>query len=206
MPRELLGLRIHLDERVYRPAEDSLLLASHVQADDGHRALDVCTGTGLTALILARQGAWTVATDVNPIACSLARRNAHANDLGLASVCTDVAAGIQARFDRIACNPPYLPRGERPITGPAGRALESGEDGTQVASAFLEALPDLMAREARAWLVVSSRQPLDALQQRARDAGLTWHVDEQQPVGRFERLQVVQLRLATGSPSGGGDR
>jgi release factor glutamine methyltransferase len=192
--RELLGLTIHGDERVYGPAEDSMLLASNVTASAEHRALEVCTGTGLAALRLARGGAATVATDVHPVACCLARRNARANDLDLAVVCTDLAAGVSARFDRIACNPPYLPAGGDHLGGPIGRALESGRRGTALTQRFLDRLPDLLAAEGRAWLVVSSRQPVDELEARAGRAGLAWHRVNEVAVGRFETLGLVELR------------
>lgn len=194
MPRELLGLRIHRHEHVYGPAEDSLLLASNVTADEGDTALEVCTGTGLAALRLAQAGACTVATDVNPLACRLARGNAQANDLALSVVCTDLAAGLAATFDRVACNPPYLPPGPEPVTGPVGRALESGQQGTALARRFLRRLPTLLAPEGRAWLVVSTRQPVDELADRAREQELSWRRVEELAVGRFEQLILVELR------------
>lgn len=193
--RELLGLRVHLDERVYKPAEDSLLLAEHVQAPEDGLALDVGTGTGLAALRLARRGVRTIATDLNPAACRLARRNARENDRPVETVCTDLADGIEARFAAIACNPPYLPTGDTPLEGPIARALEAGPDGTAVSQRFLDRLPALMREDARAWLVVSSHQPLEDLRSRARTRGLEWSMQKEIAVGRFERLKLVELRL-----------
>lgn len=193
MPRELLGLTIHRDDQVYGPAEDSLLLASNVTASEGEHALEVCAGTGLAALRLAEAGARTVATDVNPRACRLARRNAQANGLGLDVVCTDLTAGLEGPFDRVACNPPYLPPGSDRMPGPIGRALESGRQGTALARRFLASLPDLLASDGRAWLVVSSRQPVDELEERAAEVGLSWSRVDELAVGRFERLALVEL-------------
>lgn len=205
--RELLGLHVHLDEHVYTPGEDSLLLAEHVQAPENGLALDVGTGTGLAALCLARQGARAIATDVNPLACRLARRNARANGLRVETVCTDLADGLEASFDRVACNPPYLPAGEgSPLAGYLARALEAGRDGSAVAAALLERLPELLAEDGRAWLVVSSRQPVEELQARADEGGLAWSVVEQVGVGRFERLALVELGHANRPRARGHDR
>lgn len=191
--RELFGLQIHLDPAVYRPAEDSLLLAEAVQPPEQGPALDLCTGTGLAALRLAKQGASTVATDANPRACRLTRRNARENQLPVHAVCTDLAAGLEARFEAIACNPPYLPTDDEQAMDPIERALAGGPRGHEVTRRVLDALPELMQPSARAWLVVSTRQPVDELQAQAREAGLTWTVSGETAAGRFERLQVVEL-------------
>lgn len=205
MSRRLLGHVVHLDERVYPPGEDSMLLAGAVQPPDEGPALDVCTGTGLAALRLAERGARVVATDINPVACRLTRRNARANDLPIQPVCTDVVAGVHARFEAVACNPPYLPADtDRRLPGPIGRALEAGPAGTGIAARLVDALPGLLTSSGRAWLLGSSRQDVDALRARARESGLTWHTVEEVGVGRFERLSVVELAL--GGERDGRDR
>lgn len=194
MTRKLLGFQVETDPRVYRPAEDSLLLAEAVDPPQAGPALDVCTGSGLVALALAEVGGRTVATDVNPRACRLARRNARANASPVDAVCTDLAAGLEGEFAAVACNPPYLPTDEaQRVPGPANRALDGGPDGARVTRRFLEALPELLAEAGRAWLLVSSLQPVDELADRARSLGLSWNRVRGASVGRFERLSVVEL-------------
>lgn len=191
--RELFGLRLHLDSAVYRPAEDSLLLAEALEPPEDGPALDLCTGTGLAALRLAEHGARTIATDANPRACQLTRRNAHENRRPVHAVCTDLAAGLEARFEAIACNPPYLPTGDEPAVDPIERALAGGPRGDETTRRVLDALPQLMKPDARAWLIVSTRQPVDELEARALEAGLSWSVSEETAAGRFERLMVVEF-------------
>lgn len=78
---------------------------------------DICTGSGCIACSLAYEhpNVNVVATDISPIALSLARDNADAlelsdridlyeGDLGAA-----VPAELMGRFDAIATNPPYVP-------------------------------------------------------------------------------------------------
>ena len=74
------------------------------------RALDLGTGCGLQALLLARHASHVTAIDINPRATALATLNAALN--GMSHI--DVREGSwfgpveTERFDTIACNPPYV--------------------------------------------------------------------------------------------------
>jgi methylase of polypeptide subunit release factors len=74
------------------------------------RALDLGTGCGLQALLLARHASQVTAIDINPHATALAAFNAALN--GMTNV--DVREGSWfgpvdgEHFDTIACNPPYV--------------------------------------------------------------------------------------------------
>jgi len=73
-------------------------------------ALDLGTGSGLLALLLARQARTVLATDVNPVALRYAALGAALN----AAPQITVRAGSlfepvgEARFDRIVSNPPFV--------------------------------------------------------------------------------------------------
>ncbi len=73
-------------------------------------ALDLGTGCGLLALLLARRAEHVVGTDVNPRALRFARRSAQLS--GVRNVAWrqgDWYAPVRGeRFDLIACNPPYV--------------------------------------------------------------------------------------------------
>ncbi len=73
-------------------------------------ALDLGTGGGLLALLLARQAERVVGTDINPRALELARRSAQRNGIGNVQWrLGDWYAPVRGeRFDLIACNPPYV--------------------------------------------------------------------------------------------------
>ena len=76
----------------------------------GGRALDMGTGSGVQALLLARHCASVVATDINPRALNLASFNALLNGVGnvefRAGSLFEPVAGEQ--FDLLVCNPPYV--------------------------------------------------------------------------------------------------
>ena len=111
--------------------------------DDEPLALDVGTGSGCVALALAAEDPFVrvVATDVDPAALAVARRNAAR--LGLARrvefVLSDLFADVGERpFDLIVSNPPYVPADEYEALEPNVRdyeprlALYGGEDGLDV--------------------------------------------------------------------------
>ena len=152
------SLTVAEDPRVYRPAEDSVLLLRSIIVHRGERFLEVGTGTGLIALHAARV-ARAVATDANPAAVRLARANAARNRLSLSVVRTDLAAGLRGPFDVVAFNPPYL---EGPPRDELDRAWQGGPGGSEVSVRFLADLDRVLAPGGRAYLLVS-RANTDAI-------------------------------------------
>ena len=92
---------------VHRP---SVALAHLTVRGEGERALDLCTGNGIQAILLAAHAAHVVATDVNPRALEYAAFNAALNGAGnvetrLGSFFEPVAG---EQFDLVVANPPYV--------------------------------------------------------------------------------------------------
>ena len=90
----------------------------------GFRALDMGCGTGLVGLFLARCGAWTLATDINPAAIANAGLNARRNGLALPVAVMDQMTALRPDgFNLIVITPPYYPK--QPVDM-AGRAWFCG--------------------------------------------------------------------------------
>lgn len=120
--QEFFGLRLQVEPGVFVPRpETETLVEAALEALDSNGieaplVVDVGTGTGAIGLAIAyeRPRAEVHATDLNPRAASLARRNADA--LGLASrvsihqgdLLDQLPAGLRRRLDLIVTNPPYL--------------------------------------------------------------------------------------------------
>ncbi len=115
-----------------------------------HRQLliaDVGTGCGCLAVALALElpHARLVATDTSATALAVARRNATRHEVAdrVEFVHTDLLAGVDARFDLIVSNPPYVPAPDMPRLPPEVRdyepsgALAGGGDGLDVIKALL---------------------------------------------------------------------
>jgi len=148
------GLRILLDENVYEPAEDTFLLAETIDVKPGELALDIGTGTGLIALLMARKARFVLGVDVNPRAVELARKNALLN--GITNIefrVSDLFENVSGKFDVITFNAPYLPgEPEEPID----LAFVGGKTGREVIDRFISEVPKYLTKNGRVYLVQSS--------------------------------------------------
>jgi release factor glutamine methyltransferase len=117
---EFWALPFFIDPSVLVPRADTETVVEVARARRGDRAapcrvLDLCTGSGVIAVALARElpNARVVATDISDAAVGLARRNAERNAVADR---VDVRAGDlfapigpqDERFDLITANPPYI--------------------------------------------------------------------------------------------------
>ncbi|HLY77549.1 MAG TPA: HemK2/MTQ2 family protein methyltransferase, partial [Thermoplasmata archaeon] len=150
---------------VYPVREDSRLLARFARPRRGERVLEVGCGRGVATLASARRGArLVVATDLNPAAVRAVLRRARNESLPVEAVRTDLAAGLR-RFDLILSNPPYLPTTARQRDRDPWEnlALDGGLDGCRVTARLIAELPHHLAPRGRAYLVISSLQSRERL-------------------------------------------
>ena len=180
-----------LETDVYQPAEDSHLLAEVAcdRLDARDLVLEVGTGSGYVADRIATDvGARVIAADLNPHAVAQARQR------GLEAVRADLVSPFaDGSFDAVAFNPPYLP------TDPdtewddwMERALSGGEDGRAVIDPFLEHVSRVLAPDGVVLLLVSSLTGVDAVVERAGEAGFSAFAvaDESFP---YETLTILEL-------------
>jgi release factor glutamine methyltransferase len=141
---EFWGLPFHIDESVLvpRPDTETVIEVARVARPDRtlpYRILDLCTGSGVIAVSLAREfpAARIIATEISPAAAAVARKNASRNAVGERVDVRDgdlfgPVAGEQ--FDVITANPPYIASAVLPTLSPEVRrepvvALDGGVDG-----------------------------------------------------------------------------
>lgn len=99
---------------VFHPGffSSSMILAEYLQTLplSGLQVLDLGTGSGFLALVMALQEAMVDAVDLNPQAVKTALANATRNRLLVRVQRSDVFDGLsQERYDLIAVNPPFYP-------------------------------------------------------------------------------------------------
>jgi SAM-dependent methyltransferase len=154
VPVPALGASVHPHYGVYAPVRgeyvDLVAAAAREWPVARKRALDVGTGTGVLAFVLARAEAHVVATDLEPRAVESAREDAAR--LGLADAVEVLRADLfpEGRFDLVVSNPPWLPDEartplERAVYDPGGAFLRR----------LVTGLPERLAPGGEAWIVIS---------------------------------------------------
>ncbi len=144
---EFYGLKLRVERGVLIPRPETEGLVEHALAhlplDKPARVLDVGTGSGAIALALKamRPQATVWASDINPKALELARRNALQLGLEVTFLEAPFTANLQG-LDLIVSNPPYLPDSYREEAPPElayedSTALYAGPDGLEVARELL---------------------------------------------------------------------
>ncbi len=157
--KEFYGRRFAVDSRVLIPRSETELLVEAVlqrlPKDAPARVLDLCTGSGCIAISIAaeRPQASVWASDISPGALEVARANALS--LGVDGRVTFFEGNLtaplplDAHFDVIVSNPPYISRGELPklqreVQAEPVLALDGGPDGLDLVRQVIdEAVPRL---------------------------------------------------------------
>jgi len=165
------GLNLKLHPQVYEPAEDTFLLAENLAVSEGDTALDVGTGTGLIALLMARKASFVLGVDINPLSVEFAKENARLN--GITNVefrLSDLFENVREKFDVITFNAPYLPgEPEEPID----LALVGGKDGREVIDRFIERATEHLKPGGIVQIVQSSVTGIDETLRKLGEKGLT---------------------------------
>ena len=129
---------------------DSRHLARATVRRSVRSALDLCTGSGVHALLAAPHAQRVLAVDINPRAVRCTRLNAQAlGATNLEAVEGDLFDPVRGeRFDLITANPPFVPS---PVN--ALRFRDGGPSGEEVQKRIIEGLPHHLAPGGMAQLV-----------------------------------------------------
>ena len=199
-------LRFYVDQRVIVPRSYiAELLRDELYpwvSDDRHieKALDLCTGSGCLAVLLALAfpDAEVDATELSPDALQVAARNVA--DYGLQDrvrlTLGDLFAGLTGRYDLIVSNPPYVNRASmgnlpREYRAEPQMALAGGEDGLDIVRRLL-AQAGVHLNE-RGVLIVEIGHNRDVLEQAFPKLPFTW-IETSGGDGFVFLLTAAQLR------------
>ena len=183
---------LKLKREVYKPAEDSTLLAENLLVEKGDAVLDVGTGTGILALTAAEKAERVVGTDINPIAVELARENARVNGIGnVEFVCCDLFPPGNERFDLIVFNPPYLPVNE---PGLLEKAWSGGRGGIEIIERFLDSVSNHLKDGGVFELLVSSLGDMERIDEVMKKNQIEYDIIVKRKLF-FEELSVIKGKI-----------
>jgi release factor glutamine methyltransferase len=158
--QEFWSLPFFVDPNVLVPRHDTETVVQLVLDQRGDRKapvrlLDLCTGSGVLAVTLAKElsAAQVVATDLSEAAAAMARKNAEHNrvadrvDVRVGDLFAPVAGEV---FDVVVANPPYIATAviatlDKDVQLEPRLALDGGADGLDVLRALVAAAPAFVA-------------------------------------------------------------
>jgi len=190
---KIYGLEIEYCQGVYRPSDDSFLLADTLNGHvKGKLAIDIGSGTGIISLVIAKTGIRVIATDISLDSAKCTWNNAKRNNLDhlIDVICCDIICPLRpsAKLDVIASNPPYLLgdwREEPSIYG--------GISGTELIKRIILQSKIFIKRGAKLYLVVSSISNLDSILKKIRELNLTFNILHKKPLNFFEDIFVLKI-------------
>ncbi|MBI5785111.1 MAG: 50S ribosomal protein L3 N(5)-glutamine methyltransferase [Rhodocyclales bacterium] len=180
--------RFYVDERVIVPRSYfAELLAEHMtpwitDPEHVHTALDLCTGSGCLAILMAEAfpAADIDAVDLSADALAVARRNI--TDYGLDErihlIQSDLLESLDdRRYDLIICNPPYVTADSMAALPAEYRhepelALAAGDDGLDIVRRLLAEVPRHLTEHGLLFVEVGHNA--DIVEAAFPDLPLTW--------------------------------
>lgn len=135
-----LDIKVTPSVLIPRPETEQLAAEVIKQIKTPSRVLDLCTGSGALACVMACKfpHAEVVAADISEDALAVAKENFAAFGLeNVTPVRSDLFKNIDGEFDLILTNPPYIPEGDLPALDAHVRmepsvALNGGADGLDI--------------------------------------------------------------------------
>src|SRR5690242_15173298 len=165
--------------------------------------LDVCTGSGVAALLAAPRASSTTAVDASRSAVWAARTNAALNGRRVRVLHGDLFRPVaDRRFDVILCNPPYLPVPDgapEPLGSPA---WDGGPDGRRVLDCICEEAVEVLRPGGALFLVQSVLADYERTLSMLTHVGLDAVVAARHtgPLGPLARRHAGHLRAIGAMP------
>ena len=168
--QEFMGLPFKTGKDTIIPRQDTETLVEDAMKDlhDGMELLDVCCGTGCILLSLLHYSNDTkgLGVDLSAGAVELSKENAKA--LGLSDradfIISDLFENVSGKYDRIVCNPPYIPHAVIDTLQPEVKdyepvkALDGGEDGLDFYRILAEEAKNYLKRGGMIYLEIGYDQ------------------------------------------------
>ncbi len=182
---DFMGYSLYVDERVLIPRQDTELMAEEALRFASFcesrglkpSTLDLCTGSGALALVLAGRSSIMTASDISKDALEVAAINLKRYGVEAELVESDLFDSLDGRmYDLIVSNPPYIPAKVVDTLEPEVRdyeprlALDGGDDGMDIIRRIIAGLKEHLSPGGLALIELGNGQG-DAVQQLAAGEG-----------------------------------
>lgn len=151
------GLEFNCAPETFIPRPETELLVHWLEKTitlmEHPRVLDLCSGTGIIAIMAALRGAEVTAVEIHEESVYIAQQNAQKHNAAhikwqIADVHEWLACTNEKHFDVIVSNPPYVPSGTEiniTVAHDPSRAVFSGVDGLDCIRTMVPQIPRLLA-------------------------------------------------------------
>ena len=199
-PKKIFFYNHHfmINEHVYEPAEDTFLIAENLKVTKEDVVLDMGTGSGILAILIAKKVKNVVATDINPYAIECARKNAEINCVEdeIEFRKSDLFGSIKKneRFSLILFNSPYLPSMPDEKKNWINMAWAGGLDGRQTIDKFITSAPLWLTYGGKILLIQSSLSNVERTLKTFYYMGLHAKIVAQVKVP-FEKIVLIEAKF-----------
>jgi release factor glutamine methyltransferase len=185
------GYLIKVFEGVYKPCDDSYLLAENLEVKDDDNVLDMGTGCGIQGLIASSKARKVVSSDISKKALVCSAHNAWCNRaVNIQFIESNLFNNIEGLFDLISFNPPYLPTSKKDEDFEDRQIWNGGKDGLQVISAFTKDVKKYLNPKGRIKIVTSSIGGIEETIQMFNKVGIKAKVAKSQRFF-YEELAII---------------
>lgn len=189
----------NIHEKVYEPAEDSLLFAKNLEVNPGETVVDIGVGCGILAVVSAAKAGKVVAVDINPYAVRCAKKNANLN--GFSDNIFFVQGNLfspfnkDERFDLILFNAPYLPSFPSEKKSWIEFAWNGGVNGREVIDRFISKAPEYMEVGGRILLLQSTLADIHNTLRNFENKRLHTNIITRKVLPFFEEIILLQVNF-----------
>ncbi len=152
-----MGRKIEVFPDVYAPSDDTFLLLENLEVKKGDKVLDVCTGTGILAIVASEKASKVIACDISSHALKCTTHNMRLNNVkNMEVIESDLFEKVNEKFDLILLNPPYLPSDPDEPEHELKKTWDGGRDGREIVDRFIDKVDEHLLPRGRVQLVQSS--------------------------------------------------
>ncbi len=191
-----LDCEFKIFDNVYKPSDDSLLLAENLEVMPEDRILEIGIGCGILSILAAKCGAKVVGIDISIIAAKCSKYNSQINKVrqNLNIIVGDLMNPLKKsqKFDLIIFNPPYLPE-LRLTDSIIERAWNGGKKGNEIILRFIKEIKDYLSENGRILMVFSSLSRPEEIFNTIEKLELSYRIITEKSFF-FEKIFLIEIK------------